>query len=104
MPLSDDPVYCPCILNGHNINLQIDSGASVSTFCYDDATKLRAVITKSNRQIRAYNGGCVDFLGIAKIKVNKPNSDKSFMHELFVVSNSKDNLLGRDLCRKLGIK
>lgn len=102
MPVTPDPVEIACVLNGTTIPFQLDSGASISTISYYDASKVNSSICKSSKRVQAYNGDSVDLIGETMINVSY--NDCNFLHKFFVVSNNKVNLLGRDLISKMHIQ
>lgn len=102
MPVTAEPSYIICNLNHLPVSFQIDSGASISTLSYKDAFKINARIKPSTRLVHAYNGESIELLGETNVHISYNNV--SFLHTLFVVSNNKVNLLGRDICTKLNIQ
>ena len=52
--------------------------------------------------MRDYNGAPINYFG--ETSLNVTFSCKCFTHKFLVVSNDKENLLGRDLCKKLDVK
>ena len=102
MSVTVNPVNFNCLLNNIPVSFQIDSGASISTLSYKDATKINAFIKPSTRQLLAYNGESVELLGETNVNVSFNNM--SFCHTFYVVSKKNVNLLGRDMCNRLNVK
>ena len=101
-PVTLDPFSVSCKLNNVDISFQLDSGASVSTISYYDALKVQSVIKPTSFKVTAYNGAIIDLIGEIHVQVVYEN--RTFTHKFLVVSGNKVNLMGRDLCKTLGIK
>ena len=102
MPVTASPINVKCDLNHIPVTFQLDSGASVSTLSQCDASKIKANIRPTTRQVHAYNGVPINVLGEANVLVTHNNV--TFTHNFFVVVGNKVNLLGRDLCDRLKIQ
>ena len=96
-----DPFSVSCKLNNVDISFQLDSGASVSTITCD-ALKVQSVIKPTSFTVTAYNGAIIDLIGEIHVQVVYEN--RTFTHKFLVVSGNKVNLMGRDVCKTLGIK
>lgn len=90
-----------CKINDATLPFEMDIGAQISTLCYSDAIKAKAVITPTNRKVLGYSGNNVNLCG--ETKVNISYSNYSFSHVFLVVQSNSVNLFGRDLCSKMNI-
>ncbi|XP_063829223.1 uncharacterized protein LOC135078624 [Ostrinia nubilalis] len=101
---SDSPWYCKLNVEGVMLNMQIDSGSSVSAISKDTYNRLfkgRPLI-ESNKVLTVYSGEKIKPLGI--MPVNVINSDQSFTSKLYVLDNGNcPPIIGRKWMRHLKI-
>ena len=101
MPVTREPLTINCKLNSVDILFQLNSGATISTLKHSDARAINAHVIPSNKRLAAYNGGKIELLGEANVKVFYNNI--SVEHNFCIVDDTRINLLGRDLCTKFNM-
>ena len=82
--------------------MEIDSGSHVSTLSKNDALRAKCKIEPSSRSVLGYSGTKIEILGECLVEFSY--HDKHFRHNFLVVPSNKVNLLGRDICSKLGLQ
>lgn len=101
VPITDEPTVIKCKINDSTLAFEIDSGAQISTLCYSDAIKAKAVINPTHRKVMGYSGNDVNLCGETKVLI--AYNGFSFTHVFLVVQSNNVNLFGRDLCSKMNI-
>ena len=89
-------------LNDVKCVFEIDSGSHKSFISYSDAKRVGCNIVPSNDKVLGYSGAEIKILGEIDVKVLC--NDSILNHSFLVVPCNKTNLLGRDLCVKLGLQ
>ena len=81
--------------------MQLDSGSDVSILSLSDVNKIQVPILKTQQRLMGYGGSPITLCG--QIETNVTYDNKSVLHKFYVTDSNAVNLLGRDLCAKLGI-
>ena len=89
-------------VNGKMLPLEIDSGAVVSIVNKSVCEKLNAKINDSDRHLSAFGGSQISVLG--QIDAVVSFNGNTVKHTFYVSDNNCNNLCGRDLMKKVGIK
>lgn len=101
---SDGPWYCKLSVEGVILNMQVDSGSSVSAISkntYDKLYKGRPLI-ESDKMLTVYSGEKIKPVGT--MPVNVINNDQLFTSKLYVIDNGNcPPILGRKWMRELQI-
>lgn len=101
---SDGPWYCKLSVEGVNLDMQVDSGSSVSAISkdtYDKLYKDRPLI-ESDKVLTVYSGEKIKPVGI--MPVNVVHNDQLFTSKLYVIDNGNcPPILGRKWMRELQV-
>ena len=90
-------------LNDKYVGFECDTGSFISTLNIDSLNKINNYSIKdSTIRAKSYDDKKVNFLGQVDLLVEYNGS--KMWHTFQIVSNSKVSLIGRDLCKKIGIK
>ena len=89
-------------LNDVKVPLEVDSGVAVSLLTEWWCKKIGAEIQSSNKKLHDYGGHSVNVKGETQLKVLFNNF--AVPHVFYVVCSKQNNLCGRDLMNKVGIK
>ena len=73
----------------------------MSTLKHEDVLKVKCHVRPTSRRVLGYSGAEVNVFGECTCQFVYDNIP--IMHTFLVVSSKSTNLLGRDLCQKLGI-
>ena len=101
MPIERNPTNITGTINNCKITLQLDSGSHVSCLRYSDIAKLQGQIQPTAKRILAYSGDEVKIIG--EYNADFYYNNVCIKHTFLVVPCKNVNLLGRDLCQKIGI-
>ena len=83
------------------LDFEIDSGSQVSTIKKSDFIKLNCELVKTSHRLFGYGGEPINVLGESEIEFFF--NEKKCKHKFIIVKSKNVNLVGRDLCKKLGI-
>lgn len=101
--IESEPLDIICKVNNANIKFEVDTGSFISTINEDVLGKLRNVkILRTSKRAKGYGNSIIDFAGEVNLEVKFKK--RTVTHTFLIVKAQKVSLLGRDLCKKLGIK
>ena len=81
--------------------MECDTGSFLSTINVRDLDGIPGVkINSTNVRAKGYNNNAINFVGECTLSVAYKNI--KLTHTFFIVDDNNVNLLGRDLCEKLG--
>ena len=89
-------------LNDDKVPLEVDLGAAVSLLTEEWCKKIGAEIQSSNKKLHDYGGHFVNVKGETQLKVLFNNFAVPYV--FYDVCSKQNNLCGRDLMNKVGIK
>ncbi|XP_062374782.1 uncharacterized protein K02A2.6-like [Sardina pilchardus] len=99
-----EPIYVALKVNGTDLKMEVDTGASVSVISQHSyhnlwrATEAPA-LKKTNIRLRTYTGECIPLLGAIDVDIDYEGQKASV--SLLVVQGEGPSLLGRDLLQKI---
>ena len=94
---SSKPYYIAMHLNNTLVQMELDTGASVSVINHSTYRSLQSdspPLQPAKANLRTYTGHCIEVLGIAQIKARY--GDKELCVSVHVVTGGGPNLVGRD--------
>jgi len=99
-----DPICATLQLNGKQLTMEVDTGASVSVISQATYSRLWCsekgpALRKTNIRLRQYTGECIPLLGA--IEVDVMYEGQSAKVKLLVVDGEGPSLMGRDLLKKI---
>ncbi|XP_028304146.1 uncharacterized protein K02A2.6-like [Gouania willdenowi] len=101
-----DPICATLQLNGTELEMEVDTGASVSVISQATYSKLwcpgkAPALRKANIKLRQYTGECIPLLGAIDVDVVYEGQEAKV--KLIVVMGEGPSLLGRDLLQKISL-
>jgi hypothetical protein len=99
-----DPICATLHINGKELTMEVDTGASVSVISQTTYSRLwgsgkAPALRKTNIRLRQYTGECIPLLGA--IEVDVMYEGQSVTVKLLVVDGEGPSLIGRDLLKKI---
>ena len=101
MPIQRSPTNITGEINNCSVTFQLDSGSYVSCISLKDVLKVQSKVNPTCKRILAYSGDEVKILG--EYDADFIYNNACIKHTFLVVPCKNVNLLGRDLCQKIGI-
>lgn len=102
-----DPIYATLKVNGADLKMEVDTGASVSVLSENayhqlwKATKAPA-LKKSAIKLRTYTGECIPIIGAIEVDIDYEGQKAAT--KLLVVQGEGPSLLGRDILQKIRLQ
>ena len=99
---SQDPILVEVIINGTPVQMELDTGASLSLLSkstYEQIPSLK--LQPTFVQLKAYTGEVVQILGEANVTVNYGKHKQQLV--VYVVNGNRPNLMGRDWLSSLKV-
>ena len=93
------PIWVSVVINGQSLDMELDTGASVSLICESTYFKLwnsnsRPTLKPSKVHLKTYTGSMVEVVGVLNVQASYEGQNK--VVQLHVVKGDGPSLLGRD--------
>ncbi|XP_036002862.1 uncharacterized protein K02A2.6-like [Fundulus heteroclitus] len=102
-----EPIYATVKVNGADLKMEVDTGASVSVLSKNtyhqlwQATKA-PVLKKSDIKLRTYTGECISIIGAIEVDIDYEGQKAAV--KLLVVKGEGPSLLDRDILQKIRLQ
>lgn len=91
-------------IEGRNVNMEFDTGATLSTISLNDYKNLNInkKTFKTNMKLRTYTGEIFKPVGVSYVKCHY--KDQTFYGKLYIINKNVDPILGRSWMKEFNIK
>lgn len=99
-----DKYIIPILIEGKNVDMEFDTGATLSTISLKDYEKLNInkKILNTNMKLRTYTGEIFKPIGVTYVKCNY--NHQTFYGQLYIIDKEVEPILGRSWMKEFNIK
>lgn len=92
-------------IEGNPVEMELDTGASVSSISYNDFKNLNIVnkIFKTKATLKTYTGEPIYPKGVSFVNCCTYNGNKSFIGKVYIINKPVDPIFGREWMRQIGL-